>query len=238
MAHATDGSSPRLVHGPLARGADDGDRSAAAAVVQKLGLDLRTPLESRLPPALKAKLDAVLAQYEVPAARLSQMKPWLAAVTISMLPLAKAGLDAKSGADAGLRASAAAEGDAIEGFETPEEQVRYLADLPEGEQLAFLENVLDRAARGTDLPNRIADAWESGDVAAIDSILNAEIKVKMPSLYRRLLVDRNRRYAERIEALLAGKENQFVAVGVGHLVGPGSIQAFLKRKGVKLRRIH
>jgi uncharacterized protein YbaP (TraB family) len=216
----------------------DGDRGAAAAVVQKLGLDLRTPLESRLPPALKAKLDAVLAQYEVPAARLSQMKPWLAAVTISMLPLAKAGLDARSGADAGLRASAAAEGDAIEGFETPEEQVRYLADLPEGEQLAFLENVLDRAARGTDLPNRIADAWESGDVAAIDFILNAEIKVKMPSLYRRLLVDRNRRYAERIEALLAGKENQFVAVGVGHLVGPGSIHAFLKRKGVKLRRIH
>jgi uncharacterized protein YbaP (TraB family) len=101
------------------------------------------------------------------------MKPWLAAVTISMLPLAKAGLDAKAGADAGLRASAAAEGDAIEGFETPEEQVRYLADLPEGEQLAFLENV-----RGEGKPVR-----------------------------------RGR-------------------------VGHRSIQAFLKRKGVKLRRIH
>lgn len=215
-----------------------GDRTAAAAVVQKLGLDRATPLESRLPPALKAKLDAVLVQYGVPAARLSQMKPWLAGVTISMLPLAKAGLDVKAGADVGLRTSAAAEGDRIEGFDTPEAQVRTLADLPEGEQLAFLENVIDRAAGGADLPNKIATAWESGDVAAIDSILNAEIKLKMPSLYRRLLVDRNRRYAERIEALLAGKEDQFVAVGVGHLVGTDSIRAFLERKRVKLRRIH
>jgi uncharacterized protein YbaP (TraB family) len=215
-----------------------GDRSAVAALVQKLGLDPATPLESRLPPALKAKLDAVLAQYGVPSARLAPMKPWLAGVTLSMLPLAKAGLDAKAGADVSLRASAAAEGDRIEGFDTPEEQVRTLADLPEGEQLAFLENVIDRAAGGAGLPNRIADAWESGDVAAIDSILNAEIKVKTPSLYRRLLVDRNRRYAERIEALLAGKEDQFVAVGIAHLAGGDSIRAFLERKGVKVRRIH
>ncbi|MGZ8326264.1 MAG: TraB/GumN family protein [Allosphingosinicella sp.] len=215
-----------------------GDRNAAAALVQKLGLDRSRHLESRLPPALKAKLDAVLAQYGVPAARLSPMKPWLAGVTISMLPLAKAGLDAKAGADVGLRTSAAAQGDRIEGFETPEEQVRTLADLPEGEQLAFLESAVDRAAGGSDLPNKIAAAWESGDLAAIDSILNAEIKVKMPSLYRRLLVDRNSRYAERIKALLAGKEDQFVAVGVGHLVGVDGIPVLLERKGVKLRRIH
>lgn len=215
-----------------------GDRSAAAAAVQKLGLDPARPLESRLPPALKGKLKAVLAQYEVPASRLSPMKPWLAAATIGTLPLTKAGLDAKAGADASLRASAAARGARIEGFDTPEEQVRYLADLPESEQLAFLENAIDRAARGTDLPNRIADAWESGDLAAIDSILNSELKAEMPSLYRRLLVDRNARYAERIDALLAGKEDQFVAVGIGHLVGADSVQAILGRKGVKLRRIH
>ncbi|HYW15426.1 MAG TPA: TraB/GumN family protein [Allosphingosinicella sp.] len=216
----------------------DGHREAAAAVIQKLGLDPSRALESRLPPALKAKLDAVLALYGVPAERLSPMRLWLAAVTLSRLPLARAGLDPKAGADLSLRTSAAAEGDRIEGFDTPEEQVRYLADLPEDEQLAFLENVVDRAARGADLPSRIADAWESGDVAAIDSILNAELKAKMPSLYRRLLVERNRRYAGRIEALLAGKEDQFVAIGIGHLVGADGIPALLERKGVKLRRIH
>lgn len=214
-----------------------GGREAAAAVVQKLGLDRATPLEARLAPALKAKLDALLIQYGVPAARLSPMKPWLAGVTIAMLPLGKAGLDSKAGADAVLRASAEAQGDRIDGFDTPEAQVRYLADLPMGEQIAFLENAVDRAARGSDLPNKIADAWESGDVGAVDSILNSELKAKMPSLYRRLLVDRNRRYSERIEALLAGKDDQFVAVGIGHLVGGDSIRAFLKRKGVKVRRI-
>jgi uncharacterized protein YbaP (TraB family) len=213
------------------------DRSATASVIQKLGLDPAAPLATKLTPAMQAKLNAVLAQYGFPAAQVAPMRPWLAGVTLAMLPLAKAGLDPKAGADAALRESAKAQGDRIEGFDSPERQVRYLADLPEAEQIAFLENVLERAAGGTEVPLKIAAAWEQGDLATIDSVLNSELKAKAPTLYRRLLVERNARYADRVAELLAGKEDQLVAVGVGHLVGGDSVLAMLKAKGIALRRI-
>ncbi|HZG09271.1 MAG TPA: TraB/GumN family protein [Allosphingosinicella sp.] len=213
------------------------DRSATLAVIQKLGMDPAASLATKLTPAMQAKLEAVLAQYGLPAAQVAPMRPWLAAMTLAMLPLAKAGLDPKAGADSALRESAKAQGDRIEGFDTPERQVRYLADLPEAEQIAFLENVLDRAAGGTDLPLKIAAAWEQGDLATIDSVLNSELKAKAPSLYRRLLVERNVRYADSIVELLARDQDQLVAVGVGHLVGSDSIVAMLEAKGIALRRI-
>lgn len=213
------------------------DKSATMAIVQKLGLDPGTPLSARLSPALQAKLDKVLVQYGLPAAQVAPMKPWLAGMTLAMLPLARAGLDPKAGADLALRESAKAQGDRIDGFDTPDRQVRYLADLSEADQVAFLENVLDRAAGGTEIPVKIADAWEKGDLAAIDAILNSELKAKAPALYQRLLVERNARYADRIAELLAGSEDQLVAVGVGHLVGSDSVQKMMEVKGIALRRI-
>ena len=53
-----------------------------------------------------------------------------------------------------------------------------------------------------------------------------------PGVYQRLLVARNRRFAARIEAMLQGSGRAFVVVGVGHLVGPDSVPALLRRDGV------
>lgn len=213
------------------------DKAATAGIVQKLGLDPAQPLAGKLSPAQNQKLDLVLSQFSFPAAKVAPMRPWLAALTLSMLPLAKAGLDPKAGADVVIRSVAKAEGDRIDGFDTPEQQVRYLADLPEPEQIAFLEAVLDRAASGTALPLTITEAWEKGDLQTIDSILNKELKERSPLLYKRLLVERNQRYASRIRELLDGKEDQLVAVGVGHLVGEDSIQSMLEAKGLTVKRV-
>jgi len=72
------------------------DRSATLAVIQKLGMDPAASLATKLTPAMQAKLEAVLAQYGLPAAQVAPMRPWLAAMTLAMLPLAKAGLDPKA----------------------------------------------------------------------------------------------------------------------------------------------
>lgn len=213
------------------------DQAGGMALVRQLGIDPAAPLAAHLTAEQKAKLSAVLAQYGLPEAAVAPMKPWLAAMTLAMATLRKAGLDPKAGADVTLRDAAKAEGDAIDGFDTREQQIRYLADLPEADQVAFLDDVLTRAAAGADLPIQVNQAWEKGDVAAIDRILNAQLKQRSPTLYRRLIVERNRRYADRIGTLLAGSDDQLVAVGVGHLVGSDSIQKMLEARGVKVRRL-
>ncbi|WP_158266403.1 TraB/GumN family protein [Allosphingosinicella deserti] len=215
----------------------ESNSGGAGAIVQQRGLDPANPLETKLSPAQKTKLDAVLVHYGVPAAKFAPMRPWLAAMTLAQLPLTKAGLDAKNGADLTLKALAEEQSKPIEGFETMAQQVGYLADLPEADQIAFLEDVINRAARGVQLPTMIAAAWQAGDIAALETIVNVELKQRSPRLYTRLVSERNVRYAARIQQLLAGNKDQFVAVGVGHLVGTESIQVALARKGLKVRRI-
>ncbi|QPQ54092.1 TraB/GumN family protein [Allosphingosinicella flava] len=210
--------------------------SAAAPLVQSLGLDTAKPLSSKLSPDTNEKLKAFVTQNGLPAAQIEMMKPWLAAATVGRVAGAKAGLDFKAGADLIIKDKAEAEGDKIDGFDSVEQQVRYLADLPETDQIAFLESALDRAADNKAVMV-VADAWEKGDVETIDTLLNKEVKSKSKLLYDRLIVQRNRRYADSIKALLNGAETHFVAIGAAHLVGADSIQNMLAGSGITIKRV-
>ena len=105
-------------------------------------------LSSKLNAAQKEKLAKLAATYGVPLASLEPMRPWMAALMFAVLPLQKAGYDPNAGVDRLLKAQAEKEGDKIHGFETAEEQVRFFADLPESEQIAFLEEMLERRREG------------------------------------------------------------------------------------------
>jgi uncharacterized protein len=50
-------------------------------------------------------------------------------------------------------------------------------------------------------------------------------------LYQRLLVERNKNWLPKLEALFARKSAAFVVVGAAHLVGPDGLVAMLKAKG-------
>ncbi len=51
-------------------------------------------------------------------------------------------------------------------------------------------------------------------------------------MYERLVAARNRRWAVEIERLLKSGRRVLIVVGVGHLVGPDSVPALLRRRGV------
>jgi uncharacterized protein YbaP (TraB family) len=57
-------------------------------------------------------------------------------------------------------------------------------------------------------------------------------------LYQVLLTDRNRNWAKQIDGLLKHSGTVFVAVGAGHLAGPDSVQAQLRKLGVATQRVH
>lgn len=213
-----------------------GDPSAMAAIVRRYGIDPARPLSKTLTPAQRARLAAVVQPYGMTMAQLEPMRPWLAAVTLGTLPFVKAGLDPAAGADRTLRAVAVAEKDAIHGFETPEQQIRFLADFSEAEQIAFLDSAMKDAAEGPAELVALSDAWEKGDVAKLSRLVIDEMRTGEPLLYRRLIVERNVAWAKAIRGMLAGKGVAFVAVGVGHLVGPDSVQVQLAKAGVKARR--
>ena len=75
-------------------------------------------------------------------------------------------------------------------------------------------------SRLDDLLEKIATAWANGDTAALAYLLISDLKAKAPDLYQKLLVDRNVRWAQKMETMLRDSGVQLVAVGAAHLAGP------------------
>jgi uncharacterized protein YbaP (TraB family) len=214
---------------------DAEDTATAQALVMQYGVDPAHPLSSQLDTAGNAKLTAFETTYGLPDAGIEMLRPWLAAVTFSTLPVLKAGYDPKSGVDLVLKSMADAAHKPVLGFETLDQQMRFLADLPQQQQIDFLLATLDDANGATAQLGRMVDAWNAGDVAALDKLVNGDLN-RYPALYNVLVVQRNRAFANKIEQMLQGNGVTFVAIGGGHLSGPDSVQADLAKDGIQAVR--
>lgn len=219
---------------------DDDDPVGMQMLVLQYGMDLQHSLSKQLDDADRARLEAAAKAIDLPggAATLNAMKPWLAALTITVAPIVKAGYDPKSGADKQLQRAFKAAGKTVDAFETAEQQIRYFANLPSALQLDLLRNVLDDYAKGPAQIKALIRAWQAGDVDAIATNVNGSMRKQYPDLYEVLLVDRNGHFAKRIETLLKGHGTIFVAIGAGHLAGPDSVQAQLAKLGIDTERVH
>jgi len=76
----------------------------------------------------------------------------------------------------------------------------------------------------------LARAWKTGDTGAIEKVVLSDLKSE-PQMYQRLLVDRNRAWLPKIEALFARPKPAFVVVGAAHLVGTDGLITMLRAKG-------
>ena len=219
---------------------DDDNPVGVQMLVLQYGMDLQHPLSEQLDDADRARLDAAAKAIALPGgtATLNAMKPWLAALTITVAPIVKAGYDPRSGADKQLQRAFKADGKTVDAFETAEQQIQYFADLPSTLQLDLLRNVLDDYAKGPAQIKALIHAWQTGDVDAIATNVNGSMREQYPDLYEVLLVDRNRNFAKQIGTLLQGDGTVFVAIGAGHLAGPDGVQAQLAKLGTETERVH
>ena len=208
------------------------DQAAIMPLIQQHGLSPETPLSSRLTSEENAELDAAAKAMGASAAQLQPMKPWLAALSLSVAPLIKAGYDPKSGVELVLKARAEAAGKPIHGFETIDKQIGILAGLPDDVQLVFLRETLKDYENAATKLDEMVEAWARGDVATLDRITITEMKEASPTLYQAILVDRNTDWANQIQTLLEGSGTAFIAVGAAHLTGDDSVQAILQKRGV------
>lgn len=203
------------------------DPAALQPLMLKYGLDPAHPLSTKLDAKERAALDAALGSLGIKEPALEIMRPWMAGLTLSVLPLVKGGYDPRASVEHALSTAARTLGKPVRGFETAEEQIRYLADLPPAEEVAFLDSAIDDATKGTAEIDATVAAWEAGDTGKIADLMNEDMKAKYPDLYRRLIVERNQRFARQIADLANGTGVYFVAVGAGHLAGPDSVQSML-----------
>jgi len=206
------------------------------ALLDKLGRTPGDPTVAALPAPEHAKLEGALREAGLAPQSLDRDEPWLAALTLSLLPLQKLGYDDASGVEQVLQAAAKKAGKQVEGLETAEEQFGYFDHLSAAAQTRLLGDTLDGLpGTGATIDTAVV-AWSKGDADALARMLNADLAGN-PELRDTLLRQRNQRWAAWIRGRLQRPGTVFVAVGAGHLAGGDSVPAMLAKAGLKVERL-
>jgi uncharacterized protein YbaP (TraB family) len=172
----------------------------------------------------------------VPLEPLKLFKPWALALTILGLEWQAAGFDAALGLDKHFFDRAKAEGKRIEGLETVDFQISFFDEMSMEEQDRMLSSTLKELETEKTSVMTLANAWKAGDAPTVERIVLHELRNE-PRMYQRLLVDRNRAWLPKIDALFARSGRAFVVVGAAHLVGPDGLLALLKAKGYAVEQL-
>jgi uncharacterized protein YbaP (TraB family) len=183
-----------------------------------------------------AKLEEQAGDMGIPTEALERFQPWMAAMTLAQLQLAKLGFDPNSGVEKQLTMHAMSDSKEITGFETLNEQLGLLADLSPSDQIKFLDLTLEEMAKMKGETESLVAAWRSGNAAKLASILSEEYGVA-PSLYTTLVSERNRRWVPQIEKLLKADKNYMIVVGTLHIVGTNGLLDLLKAEGFSSRQL-
>lgn len=213
------------------------DPAAMAEKMIPLALDQSgKTLSSRLKPGELKAYQAAMTGLGIPAAQFDMFEPWFAAMTLSIAPLAKLGYDPEQGAEKLLTSAAKAASKPVSALETIDQQLGFFDGLPEAQQLAFLNSVVEDIDKLGPTLDKTVVLWGKGDTEALAVAMN-ESMAATPELAKVLLFDRNRRWADQLKARMDQPGTVFVAVGAGHLAGEHSVQDFLKERGLTAERI-
>ena len=214
----------------------EADKAVAQTYALNFGMDTRHSLAETVGEKNYARLVEVAKRYGIPTERLPQMRPWLATLALLRAQMMGVGYDPELGVDRSLEREAMAAGKPVKTFETAEQQLGVLADLPDKVAAEMLIQTLDELDAGIKLLDALAAAWLAGDTKQIRQTAVDRMREEAPEVYDAIIVQRNNRWVKQIQAMLKGAGTQFIAVGAAHLVGKESVPEQLARLGFKVAR--
>jgi len=210
------------------------DQSASLAAFQEATRRGHQPqghtLDDDLDASGRAKLALAAKTCGLPLDGVNQLRPWYADMLLSVASIRQYGAGAEGGVEQTLSAANAAV--SRHAFETIDQQIGFFADAPMSDQLDSLKETMSEIQEGPDEYRKLVKAWMAGDTRAIQREAIEPLMKQAPGVYRTLVVARNRRWLDQINARLQGNGEAVMVVGVGHLIGPDSVPALLRREGV------
>ncbi len=168
----------------------------------------------------------------LPIEQFAKFKPWFLAMTIEILEFGRLGYDPANGLDVHFADQARGKKRVVE-LESFDFQMKLLAGFSDREQEIFLLYTLkdvDSLEKGI---GELMRAWRTGDAKGMDAIVTKTLRdaPETRPIYEKLVYDRNRKMAAKVEQLLRSQETAFVVVGAAHLVGSEGVVALLRQRG-------
>ncbi|MGN6375379.1 MAG: TraB/GumN family protein [Sphingomonas sp.] len=194
------------------------------------------PMLDRVQPAERAQLRCAAAAANLPLTTLDGMKSWAAAVTLAVGAGKRSGASGADGVEATLFDAFDSAGKRKLAFESLKGQLALFDALPEDHQRLLLVRSAAEALSARSSYQATLQAWAAGDPARIAASFDPTFK-GAPALEDALLTARNRRWSAWIARRMNQPGTVLVAVGAGHLVGPRSVIAMLRARGLAVVRV-
>jgi uncharacterized protein len=139
-----------------------------------------------------------------------------------------------------LRVKAKLAGKAVRSeWASPDEIARFRDSMTTDTRIALDLELFRRGlaeAEDVDAARQRLDGWLRGDLRTLNTMEQNQRR-RYPLISRLIGADRNKAWVARTADIMQRSAVTFACQGIGHLLGPQSIQAFLQRAGYKVNRL-
>ena len=223
----------------------EADATDAQAMMGAMMTALYTPpdnINNHLPQDLIVRMQKILPKYSLPMEAVQMMKPYMAAMMLTLSESARLGYAPEQGIDLHFINRAKTDQKKIIELESVDSQMRMMDSLTAKEQTAMFKHTLisiEKNKVGDEL-KAMFSAWKQGDPVQLAKVAGASL-AEVPELQavfnEKMIVSRNKTMAAKIEGFLQNKETYFVVVGAMHLTGEQGIINLLRKKNFQVEQL-
>ena len=167
-------------------------------------------------------------------AALNRYRPWYLSLIITSIEYSSLGAKPGIGVDQYFEERAKKDAKPGEGLESVELQLQLFAQLSGELQQNLLEQTLAEISTLPEEYEKMINAWKNGSLEELHDMLFKEAE-RYPELMDLFIINRNRAWIDRLDAMLKKGDRAMVLVGTGHLGGKTGILQMLKDRGYRVR---
>lgn len=210
--------------------------STQQKILKKALLDDGKKLSELMNATTYQKFSDACAEANLPISSLDRFKPWFAAMTLTMTKTKNMGFDPQHGLDTYFFNKATADSKRVIGLESVDFQIDLFASLSQSNPDDFIAHTLVELETLENDLDQLEEAWITGDIETVGTLMAKGFK-EYPDLYNTFVVERNKRWMKKLNALLKKPTPCMVVVGAGHLPGKGGLLTLLKENGYTLEQL-
>jgi uncharacterized protein len=192
-------------------------------------------LSSELRPEVWKGLQDYSAANQVAIGQLMQFKPFMVSLMMVMQQGQKSGLT--QGVDFYFNQQARLQSKNIGELESADEVLNFMNALNDQDPNQTIIATLRDLKKMDEMMVKATAAWRAGELSVIEKEMLVPMKKEFPEIYRLLVTDRNNKWMQKIEAMLATPEKEMILVGSLHLVGDDGLLKQLRKKGYKIKAV-
>ncbi|MBC3765350.1 TraB/GumN family protein [Neptunicella marina] len=201
--------------------------------MQLLTYENGTKLTDKLSANTRKNLIDYLQERQLNIEQLNHFKPSLMGVLLSLTELKKLGYSGE-GVDQYFYTRSVRDKKQHVYFESPEQQLNYLASLGAGEEDKYIQYTLQDLKQFAPQLQQMRQNWRSGNYVQMAKDSLTPMQQDFPNIYQQLIFQRNLAWLPHLEQMLTTVPTELILVGALHLAGQDGLIKTLENKGYKV----